>query len=285
MRAPARITTTHRPDGQTAIIGHLRPPPGLIPWLEALWYSEGPLDALREHVLPAATADLVFNLGPDMRLLEGNGDAAIRGATVSGMLLQPILLEHPPIHRALGLRLRPDGLRALLHVPPRVALDQSLPLDALLGPIARSLCDQLADTRDPALALDLALDWALSRAARSQAPDPVTRWTASRIEQAHGAVSITSLQQESGYGATRFIARFKEELGMTPKTYARILRFRRALDLLRPDLPLAQLALDTGFSDQPHMHAEFQRLAHHTPAQILATRYPSGLTLAHINGV
>ena len=281
MRPRALITTTLLPDGQTAITGHLRPPGGAAPWLEVLWYSEGPLDVLREQVLPAATADLVFNLGPAMRLVEGTGDAAIRGATVSGMLLQPILLEHPPVHRALGLRLRPDGLRALLHIPPRVALDQNLPLDALLGPLAHTLCDQLASARDPAHALDLALDWALGQSAHSEEPDPVTRWAASRIERAHGALSIAALQLESGYGATRFIARFKDELGMTPKTYARILRFRRALDLLHPDLPLAQLALDTGFSDQPHMHAEFQRIAHHTPAQILATRYPSGLTLAH----
>ena len=52
---------------------------------------------------------------------------------------------------------------------------------------------------------------------------------------------------------------------MPPKTVARILRFRRALALVRGGADLAATAQDCGFADQPHLNREFRALAGATP--------------------
>lgn len=275
----AAITITRRPDGLTSTTGYLRPPPGCAPWLEVIWYSEGPLDALHERVLPAATSDLIINLGAPMWLRGDTSRDRIPTASISGLLLQPLLIEHPPIHRAIGLRMRPAGLRALLDAPASVALDATLALDDLIGHAAADLIAQLQETSDPAVALQAVMRWAVAREPRTTA-NPCALWTAQQLERTHGAAQIADLQHQSGWGTTRFIAAFREEYGITPKHYARLTRLRRTLELLTPRASLASIAAAAGFTDQPHMNAELQRLTHHTPSQIIASRYPAGLTLA-----
>lgn len=105
----------------------------------------------------------------------------------------------------------------------------------------------------------------------------VGRWT--RIEAGNGAISVAQLQRESGYGATRFNQRFTNEFGTSPKTYARLVRFRAALDGLDTSRQLAELALDLGYTDQAHMNRDFRTLGDTTPTEVLATRYADGLTL------
>jgi AraC-like DNA-binding protein len=60
-------------------------------------------------------------------------------------------------------------------------------------------------------------------------------------------------------------------LGYGPKTLERILRFRRALRLLRQHQSLVNAARLAGYADQAHLTNEAQRLASTTPAVLAAT--------------
>jgi transcriptional regulator GlxA family with amidase domain len=56
---------------------------------------------------------------------------------------------------------------------------------------------------------------------------------------------------------------FKAHLGFAPKTFARVVRFQRALARLRidPGCTLAQVAVECGYSDQPHFVREHRLFA------------------------
>jgi AraC-like DNA-binding protein len=58
---------------------------------------------------------------------------------------------------------------------------------------------------------------------------------------------------------------FRDDLGMTPKHYARIARLRRVL-ARGPSSSWARLALETGFHDQSHLIREFRDLLQVTPS-------------------
>ena len=91
---------------------------------------------------------------------------------------------------------------------------------------------------------------------------------------------MANLVDASGYGATRFKSRFAAELGLTPKQFIRLVRFRQVLDSLHPDRSLAAVALAAGYGDQSHMNRDFRELGGTTPSDVLKNRYPAGLTLA-----
>lgn len=256
-------------------------PPQLLPWVEQIWYSRGELEVSRERVLPGASTDIVANLGPPMRLVEGDGVEHIIGTTVSGLLTKPIVLEHPAVHEAVGIRLSPHGIRAVLGVPAAALRDLVVDLPDVLESSIDELVQQCRQAHGGAARLQATMQWLSDRIARfGDTGDPLVRWATNAVNQTHGTIAIHTLQRESGYGATTFNQRFQDELGLTPKHYARLARFRAALDRLHPLTPLAELALDLGFTDQSHMNREFRLFGGTTPTEVLASRYPSGLTLA-----
>ena len=69
--------------------------------------------------------------------------------------------------------------------------------------------------------------------------------------------------------------RFLWEVGLTPKRLSRIVRFQRAIDLLRTtDERWAAVALDCGYYDQAHLNREFRDFAGQSPGQYLGTEQP-----------
>jgi AraC-like DNA-binding protein len=62
---------------------------------------------------------------------------------------------------------------------------------------------------------------------------------------------------------------FSRAVGLTPKTYCRVLRFQHVLRRAGTGglSSLADLAIASGYSDQPHFNREFRELTGVTPAE------------------
>lgn len=95
-----------------------------------------------------------------------------------------------------------------------------------------------------------------------------------------GAVLIAVLVRELGCSRRHLAARFGEDVGMTPKAYARLLRFERAVERLRGgDAALGRIAADCGYADQAHFSRELRAFAGATPTTLLAERRQAGFVL------
>jgi len=113
-------------------------------------------------------------------------------------------------------------------------------------------------------------------AARPVASELVQAWTS--IEASAGTLEIDALAEELGWSRKHLIRRFTDQFGLPPKRTARILRFSRAIGLLRAGAveSWSALAVDCGFYDQAHMIHNFHRFAGSAPAEFLARRLPDG---------
>jgi AraC-like DNA-binding protein len=94
-----------------------------------------------------------------------------------------------------------------------------------------------------------------------------------RLHAAGGNVPIAALAAEVGWSRRHLVNRFRTQVGLAPKTVARILRFERLLRLL-PGTDLAEAAAVCGYYDQAHMNRDFREFAGTTPSAWLA-RFPS----------
>jgi transcriptional regulator GlxA family with amidase domain len=65
--------------------------------------------------------------------------------------------------------------------------------------------------------------------------------------------------------------RFQEEVGLTPKAFARTARFQRALDAKRffPGRTWLSIAHEFGYFDQMHMVRDFQSFCGFAPNDVL----------------
>ena len=89
------------------------------------------------------------------------------------------------------------------------------------------------------------------------------------------SVPIQLLADEIGYSRRYFSERFRDAIGVTPKSAARVFRFERACRLIADRRPsLAHVAIACGYYDQAHLTREWNALAGCSPKAWIARELP-----------
>jgi AraC-like DNA-binding protein len=258
-------------------------PPHLAGIVDDMWHFEGKTTLPRERIFPGGFLEIILHLGPRFQDVDDTG--VRRGlfpfTCVTGLQTSAAVIEAPAEPCCvLGIRLRPVGAFALFSHPISELTGLTVDLADLAGRVAVSLAERCYAAPTVEGRFRLVDQWISERLRESPSPDPGIAWAAGRLEASSGQRPIAPLYQHAGLGKTRFVERFREHVGMTPKRYARVLRFRRALGLLQEGRELSEVALAAGYYDQPHMNADFRELAGMTPAAFVsAARYPNSPSL------
>jgi AraC-like DNA-binding protein len=115
-----------------------------------------------------------------------------------------------------------------------------------------------------------------SRLAEAPPPSPSVAWAWKRLGENRGRLDIGALAGELGCSRKHLIAQFREQVGLPPKTVARILRFRGVLESLERanGTRLAEVAQECGYYDQAHLNRDFREFAGITPTEFLDRRLP-----------
>jgi AraC-like DNA-binding protein len=172
----------------------------------------------------------------------------------------------------LELRLAPLAAYSLLGVPMDELSGQLVGLSDVLGPPGRRLAERLREAAGWRQRWALLDRWLLGRLAAGPRPAPEVGWAWRQLVASGGAVPIGHLARELGWSHKRLLARFRQQVGLRPKTAARLLRFeamRRRLEAARR-LDWARLAAEAGYADQAHLAREFRRFAGATPTAFAA---------------
>jgi len=245
--------------------------------VDVVWYFKGPTSSVRKRVLPNGMVEMLVNFGEPYHTISGVGPELLKKAWLAGLQSGPMVSAQPPRQDVMGVRLCPAGAYALLGRPVREISELVVDLEDLVGRAADELSERCHDAPSVEDRLRRAADWVSERVMEARGVDPAIAWAAGRIEQSGGAVSIAELRRQTGLSKTRLAEAFRDQIGLAPKLYARVVRFRRAAALLQKGAePLVEIALAAGYYDQPHMNAEFRELSGLSPTEFLAARYPTG---------
>jgi AraC-like DNA-binding protein len=219
----------------------IRPKPALRPWVECFWTKrDGGEGSAR--VLPDGCADLVFDLD------SGEGMAV-------GTMTRPLVV--PNAGRHLGVRFRPGRAAAFLRIPLAEITDARVPL--------RELVDEFD--------LDKLEQVLLARLAPAPPPDPRVAHAVSRILATAGTARIDDVARDANLSRQHLARQFATHVGVSPKTFARVVRFRSVVDATNGagTVDWADVALVHGYYDQAHLIGEFRELAGVTPEAWVTT--------------
>jgi AraC-like DNA-binding protein len=228
----------------------------LRPFVDCIWYSPATNDTGFE-IVPDGCVDACFVLS------EKRPRILLFGTTTRTSSYE---LEAGAPY--FGVRFRPG--RASLFVRENISnlTDTQLAVGDFLGLSAEEvLAEETFDRRRSRLESSLLA--ALSHG-NEQATDAVTH-AISEINFSHGDIRVRALAVTCNLSERQLERLFLERVGLTPKLYARIQRFRSVLNHLedpgdqeRPNL--ANVAAMYGYADQSHLARDFRNFAHELPA-------------------
>ncbi|MEU4350644.1 AraC family transcriptional regulator [Streptomyces sp. NPDC023838] len=248
-------------------------------------YWDSGLSPYEVRVVPTGRAVVVINLAEPFAQVRrvgapGAGSGRI-GSLVVGLEDSPTMCGHHGGQEAIRLELTPLGAYRLFAVPLGQLTSHVVELQHVLGPWAHLLVERLAATPDWGRRFDLLDAVLLDRLGRGPDPAPEVGHAYRLLAGTAGTIPVARISAEVGWSKSYLIRRFTEQIGLTPKTYGRVLRFDRAMRMLsRGGASLAEISALCGFYDQAHLNREFRALAGTTPGRMLSARRVEGaLTL------
>ena len=162
----------------------------------------------------------------------------------------------------------PTGFHSLFAIPACLMCNLAESADAVLGNSIDELEQQLSSA--PQLRWgNVAEQFLLRKLASSKAAESGNLAAGIARSLSHrGSLPLSELARKSGR-TTRQVERiFENQVGLSPKLFARVARLRSALELsarmIVPDW--SSIAIDAGYFDQSHMIRDFRGLTGETPA-------------------
>jgi AraC-like DNA-binding protein len=241
-------------------------------------YTEWSAAPLGRREVPSPEVTLILSPSTPLKVGDAGGKPARHTSFVAALHDRHALVEHDGFQEGVEVRLTPLGAHALFGLPMHELTNRVIELDELWGRKWEELRERIWELPSWEQRFDV-LDAAIAaRAARGREHSPEVAWAWQRLCATHGRARVRALADELGWSHRRLIARFREQIGMPPKTIGRILRFDRAAALLRGvEVPgLAEVAFECGYYDQAHLNRDFRDFAGTTPAEYVARRLPEG---------
>ena len=226
-----------------------RPHPALAPYVACYWSIASPTP-LMNRVLPDNCTDILV------------GDTL----EVVGAMRRAILVPVDSQSVSVGIRFKPGGGSAFFRLPLHEITDETLPLRALWGCSTAELTELLTDAATARDKLALVEAFLLRRLDGLPSLDSILQLAIDTVRRTHGDISVTSLRTDLALSERQLERVFLQNIGLSPRQFARITRFRQVVPLLnQPHLPLTDVAYRAGYYDQAHFTHDFKAFAGVTP--------------------
>lgn len=244
------------------------PSDALRGYVECFWTNELTPSALAtspptvRRVLPDGCIDVVLGFS-------GRADDP-ESAMAVGTMTRALVLESAGAPECfVGVRFRPAKAASFIGVPAHELTDLRVSIDDIWhdGNEVREVLASSRNAMERMRALERVL---LARMPREMPGQDDVDEAIRRITGAGGSLGITMLAPALGVTRQHLARRFSQLVGVSPKTFARVVRLGRVIERVR-QIPAGEpvnwstLALELGYYDQSHLVDEFREMTGLTP--------------------
>jgi len=180
----------------------------------------------------------------------------------------------------VGVYFRAGQVSLLTSTAAGELTDRIVKLDELWGASGWALAEDLAEQKRDADRLELLETFLIERMERSGGAKRRISACAlpaltESVLQCRGRTTVEHLATAAGVSRQHLAREFRENVGVAPKLYCRLARFRATLAYAgrggRADW--AEVAAEMGYADQSHLIAEFREFSSLTPESFTRGRY------------
>jgi AraC-like DNA-binding protein len=221
------------------------------------------------HYPPGTFVPVILNVGSPYRLVDERGVYDELGSFTAGIGKGPTGVQ--PTCAAVGVQVDLSPLAAcrVLGLPMHELAGRVVALEEVLGRRVPELEERLAGARDWDQRRAVVESFVTRRLADARPLPADVEYAWRRLGETGGSIRIAELCVELRCSRKHLDARFREAVGVPPKTAAAVVRFNRALALLEAGEKPAEVAHRCGYADQSHLTREFRRFTGTTPVAFL----------------
>jgi AraC-like DNA-binding protein len=259
---------------------HRAPCPALRPHVRRLTaFHEWSGQAVLRKELPSATIPMILVFGPGFTLHDSGEPHApwrpLVRSFVAGLHERPALVGSLGHSLCLQVDFTPLGARRFLGLPLGEILGEVFDLNALLGAEIDRLEARLAEAPDWDARFAVVEAALLARIERAPAPHALLAAAWERLVRPERRGGLAAAL---GCSRQHLVTLCRREIGLPPRTLARLVRFEHAITALerREVSSLADLAAACGYADQAHLSRDVRRFTGESPRALSSRLRPDG---------
>jgi AraC-like DNA-binding protein len=223
------------------------PGKNLQKYIDSYWYSANEnYDDIKLPVLPDGCMDIVFPLS-------GNNQPF-----VVGTMTKAETVSIRPKQRMFGIRFRPAIAPSFLKVPAIELRDTIVSLESL----NKKMVGEMGELNSKQQAKNYIefFDKKIAKVLHDIDIDERVLYAVDLVAKRQGNVSLDKVAQEAGISLRHIERLFKYHVGISPKRFARIIRFYQSHVALSKSgvLSLATTAYQYGYADQVHFNKDYK---------------------------
>lgn len=242
----------------------IRPSPQLRHFVDTFWILENDGESSTpQRVVPDGHSELILNWSQPFEAFEAGGWRAQPCCFLAGQIDGPLLLRPAGPAKMLGIGFHAHGAANLFRQPMNELSGRFTPVEDLSRSLMGNLNHAL-ESNDPVSAVEAAL-------LRHNAGDLLAAEAVRRIDLASGALELGRLSRDLGLSIRQFERRFLTAVGLAPKVYCRIQRFKKVFGVIgQPACNWVETAIACGYYDQAHLIRDCKEFSGSTPAALLS---------------
>lgn len=246
-----------------------KPHPILQEAVKCFWTHEASYSPDKiQPITPDGCIELIFNFGSPYLLVSRTPPQSLPAAIVVGFQKETLPISVDGTVKVVAARLSPWGALSLLEDEVRALTGKIKDLDHSWSALARDLQDHV--TQGGYEAAWHSLQNYLIQKILARAYDAKLVQSAMKLLfHTNGQCRIEELADYCQTSVRQLQRHFDQAIGVSPKFYARTIRFEQAQRRLmfHPETDLTELAYDCGYFDQAHFIKEFRAFTGRTPTQ------------------
>lgn len=252
-----------------------QPSPALQPFIQGYLEADCSHEGGVHTLFPNGYSGIFFNFGNTGRLIIQK-ELKTPAISIFGQIDRHFIITHQPGFYSLGVLFNPTALSRLLHID--MAEFTNMAMDGqLIRKDFRELHTQLEETEGISGKLNLLNRFFRLHLLKDNC-QPTLSEHAIQLLQQQKKISVERLAHDMGVSQRHLEIQFKRSVGLSPKTYSLIQRFKRVEFALRQSSSVSwqDMIFAHDYYDQNHFIKDFKRFTGHTPSDYLLSNLEMG---------
>lgn len=235
--------------------------------IQAIWQVDHMTRFENETIIPKGIVEIIFNFseGEAIAAAIGNTVAPLPGCFINGFNRGPVQIQLPRKQVFIGICFQPLAVMKIFGCPAALFADANIDATLVTKDI-NGLRDQLAILPGFDSRVAVILSWLRTR---------LIDWQPRELfindflyHNRYSTMTAKELAAALCYSPRQVTRKISEATGMNTEEMLLYKKYLRAVDLIQhTEMSLTHIALESGFSDQPHFIKSFKSFASVTPGQ------------------